>query len=136
MVVTMQQVLDALNSFEPDYSEAEIFGSEALPHLEVLVKTAEPLLASKAACMASMIQDTRSVNILMECTKSEYREVRVAAAIGSGNLSVPGIDKILGVLTNDQDEGVRRIAVKTTELRREGGYDHHFDKSRTTTKKR
>jgi hypothetical protein len=121
MVVTMQQVLDALNPFEPDYSEAEIFGSEALPHLEILVKTAEPLLASKAASMASMIQDTRSVNILMTCTKSKFREVRVAAAVGSGNLRVPGVDKILGVLTNDQDEGVRRIAVKSIESRREAG---------------
>ena len=119
MAVTMQQVLDALSPFEPDYSEAEALGSEALPHLEILVKTAEPLLASKAASMASMIEDERSVKILMTCTKSKFREVRVAAAFGSLNLRIPGVDKVLRVLENDQDEGVRRIALESIELKRQ-----------------
>ena len=116
MTVTMREVLEALNRYEPDYSEAEAFGSEALPHLKILVKTAKPLLASKAACMASMIQDTQSVKILMMCTKSKFREVRVAAAYGSLNLHIPGVNRVLDVLKNDQDEGVRRIALKSIEL--------------------
>ena len=48
MVVTMEKVLNAMNRFEPTYVEAKEFGPEVLPHLETLVKTVEPLLASKA----------------------------------------------------------------------------------------
>jgi hypothetical protein len=119
MAVTMQEVIDALTRFEPDYSEVEEFGSEALPHLEILVKTAEPLLASKAVSMASMIEDTRSINILMIAARSKFRQVRVAAAYGSRNLRIPEVNKVLNNLKDDQDENIRNISRKSIELRRE-----------------
>lgn len=117
MVVTMQQVLDALTPFEPEYNEAKIFGPEALTHLEILVNTAEPLLASKAASMASMIQDSTSVSILMAAANSKFREVRVAAAYGSRNLLTGEVNKVLDVLKNDQDCNIRNIALKIMEAR-------------------
>ena len=119
MVVTMQQVLDALNPFEPDYSEAKVFGSEALPHLEILVKTAESLLASKAASMASMIQDEKSVTVLLSAAQSKFRQVRVAAAFGSRNLRIPEVNQVLDILKDDQDENIRNISRKSIELKRQ-----------------
>jgi hypothetical protein len=117
MAITMEQVLNALNKFEPTYEEAEEFGVEALPHLETLVKTARPILASKAAAMASIIQDKQSVNVLTLAANSKFREVRVAAAYGARNLRLPEVDNILHVLKNDQDTSIRKVALKSIELR-------------------
>ena len=49
MVVTMENILAVLHPYEPDYSNASTMGPEALPHLETIVKSEGPLLASKAA---------------------------------------------------------------------------------------
>jgi hypothetical protein len=114
----MEQVLSALNQFEPTYEEADQLGVEALPHLEILVKSAEPMLASQAAAMASRIQAQRSVNILMSAAQSKFRQVRVAAAYGSRNLRIRGVDKVLNILKSDQDESIQRIAIKSIELKR------------------
>ena len=64
MVVTMEDVLAVLNPYEPDYESASKLGPEALPHLETIVKKEGVLLASKAAYMASFIQDSRSLTVL------------------------------------------------------------------------
>lgn len=117
LVVTMKQVLEALNQFEPTYEEAALFGVEALPYLKTLVRSSQPMLASKAAAMASMIQDEQSIEVLMEAALSKFRQVRVAAAYGSSNLKFSGVEKVLDVLNADADENIRRIAKESIILR-------------------
>jgi HEAT repeat protein len=120
----MEQVHNALNQFEPTYEEAERLGVEALPHLEILVKSAEPILASQAAAMASRIHDQRSVKILMSAAQSEFRQVRVAVAYSARNLRFSRVNKILNILKNDQDRSIRRIAKKSIELKRKEVKNH------------
>jgi HEAT repeat protein len=118
MVVTLQQVLDALNPDEPNYTIAAKLGPDALPHLENLVKTGEPMLASKAAYLASLIQGKRAVGVLKAAAQHTDPVVRVAAAAGVHNLVRTGVDptaaeEILTSLKNDQDIGVRKHAMKS-----------------------
>jgi hypothetical protein len=65
MAITIEQVLDQLLPDEPDYGgAAERLGPEALPHLENLVRGEDPLMASKAAYLASLIKDDRATIVL------------------------------------------------------------------------
>jgi HEAT repeat protein len=113
MVVTKQQVIDMLNPDEPNYPEAAKLGPDALPHLDTLVKTADPLLASKATYLASLIQDEQSIDVLKAAAQSNHPEVRVAAAAGARNLSVTETKDILFKLLADEDIGVREEAMNT-----------------------
>ena len=63
---------------------------------------------------ASLINDERSLNVLIEAVKSNFIEVRVAAAAGSRNLgSNAAASKILDLLKNDPDQVVRRKALRS-----------------------
>lgn len=120
MVVTMSQIIKALGSVEPRYKAARKFGAEALPHLEKLIKSknVSPLFAAKAAYMASLTHDEKSVEILMLAAQSDSVQVRVAVADGIRNIPFSSAEKVLNILKKDQDEGVRRIALKSMELSR------------------
>ncbi len=123
MVVTKQQIIDMLNPDEPNYREAAKLGPDALPHLDTLVKTADPLLASKATYLASFIQGEQSIDVLKAAAQSEHPEVRVAVAAGARNLASAtagarnlGPDRLndlLSSLNNDEDAGVRKQASKS-----------------------
>jgi hypothetical protein len=124
MVVTKQQVIEILNVDEPNYPEAAKLGPDALPHLDTLVKTADPMLASKAAYLASLIQSDQSIDVLRAAAQSDHPEVRVAAAAGARNrvaaaagarksVSDDSINELLSLLNNDQDAGVRKEAAKS-----------------------
>jgi HEAT repeat protein len=123
MVVTKQQVIDVLNPDEPNYPQAAKLGPDALPHLDTLVKTADPLLASKATYLASLIQGEQSINVLKAAAQSNHPEVRVAAAAGARNLASAAagagdlgrdrLSDLLSSLNNDEDAGVRKEATKS-----------------------
>lgn len=117
MVITLGQVLSILDIDEPRYSMVGKLGSEALPHLETLVRTAEPMLASKAAFMAGLIDHDRSVSILMTAAQSKDAMVRMAAAGGCRYIRLPRINDVLNRLKNDEDIGVRNKALKIIRLR-------------------
>jgi hypothetical protein len=57
MVITMEQILSIINSTEPDYEEGSKLGSDAVIHLQTLINSGDPKLASKAAYLASFIDD-------------------------------------------------------------------------------
>jgi HEAT repeat protein len=120
MDVTMKHVLDALNPYEPDYDKAVKLGRGALLHIETIIKTSGPLLASKATYLASLIQDERSVEILKMAAQSKDPQIRVVAAAGASNLRLPTVDNVLDLLKNDQDPSVRKRASKSIQLRRGG----------------
>ncbi len=113
MVVTKQQIIDMLNPDEPNYREAAKLGPDALPHLDTLVKTADPLLASKATYLASFIQGEQSIDVLKAAAQSEHPEVRVAAAAGARNLSITVVRDVLFKLLADEDIGVREEAMNS-----------------------
>ncbi len=113
MTVTLEQVLAVLLPDEPDYSAAERLGSEALSHLNSLVTGSDPMLASKAAYLASLIQSDQSVDVLQIAAQSEDPIVRVAAAAGIRNLNQTAANQISFMLLDDTDIGVRKVVLKS-----------------------
>jgi HEAT repeat protein len=116
MPVTMEEVRAALDPEEPDYVRAAQLGPDALPHLEVLAQSSDPLLASKAVYLASLIPDNRAVMILKEATQSNEPQVRIAAATGASNLVSPEGGEVLLSLLDDQDVGVRKVALNSVPI--------------------
>lgn len=113
MPVTMEQVIAALSREEPNYPEAAKLGPGALPHLGKLVESMDPLLASKAAYLAGLIQDPGNVGVLERAARSPNAAVRVSAAATARNLPAARASEILLNLVHDQDGGVRRLALKS-----------------------
>lgn len=113
MSVTMEQVRAVLDSEEPNYVEGAQLGLGALPYLESLVTRANPMLASKATYLASLIRGEQSVRILQEAARSESLVVRVAAAGAARNLDESIASDILFSLVDDQNIGVRKVALES-----------------------
>lgn len=113
MTVTLEQVLAVLLPEEPDYSAAGRLGTEALPYLNSLVTGSDPMLASKAAYLASLIQSNQSAEILQIAAQSEDPIVRVAAAAGIRNLNQIAANEISLMLLDDTDIGVRKVVLKS-----------------------
>jgi hypothetical protein len=115
MTVTMEQVRKTLDPEEPNYPEAAKLGGEAIPHLETLVRTAEPMLASKAAYLASMILSEGSERVVQAAAESPNPIVRVAAAAAARNLATGATERVLATLNKDHDEGVRKVAARALD---------------------
>lgn len=113
MSVTMEQVRAVLDSEEPNYVQGAQLGLDALPYLESLVTGADPMLASKATYLASLIRGEQSVRILQEAARSESLVVRVAAAGAVRNLDESVASDILFSLVDDQNIGVRKVALES-----------------------
>ena len=112
MAVTEEQVRAHLEPEEPNYAAAAQLGPDALPVLEQLVRTADPLLASKAAYLASMIPDRRATKVLEAAAQSDEPTVRVAAAAGLQKMPAVGDDVAMDLIA-DEDPGVRKVALKS-----------------------
>lgn len=112
MAVTLQQVLNQLDTDEPNYPALAALGPEAVPHLASLVRGEDAGLASKAAYLASLIQSEDSAEVLAVAAGSSHEVVRVAAASGLRNLSADQALPLAGRLLDDADAGVRKQALR------------------------
>jgi HEAT repeat protein len=116
-------VLRILQSEEPNYRKAaSTLGPEVLPELEQLARGPDPLLASKATYLASMIDSPQARRVVEAAAGHEEPEVRVAAAAAVANLtgtSDPAAladdagGGVLDRLLQDADPGVRKFALKS-----------------------
>ena len=114
MPVTLEQVRAALAPEELDYNKtARELGEEALPHLERLIATAQPLLASKAAYMAGAIGSAGSVKAIERASRSADARVRIAAAHAVQNLPAESASDVLLSLVDDADVGVQKTALRS-----------------------
>ena len=114
MAVTMEQVLEKLAPIEPDYEDAARLGPDALPHLERLAEGPDTLMAAKAISLASLIGSGRSVQLLLTASRSAAPEIRAQAAWGVGNLPPEAAQRILPLLLDDADAGVRSVSLKSS----------------------
>lgn len=113
MTVTMKEVRRFLDSEEPNYSQAAQLGDEALPYLDKLVKGTDPMLASKAVYLASLIGKERAVPILKAAASSADASVRVATAAAARNLPGEQAGDVLLKLVQDADPGIRKTVMKS-----------------------
>jgi HEAT repeat protein len=117
MAVTLEQVIEALSFIEPPgYDEAVKLGPDIIPHLDTLVKADDPIIASKAAYVSSLIKHDKSIEILKTAAQSKYPEVRIAAASGSKNLNSEKMNDVLSLLKDDEDVGVRKQLMKSSKF--------------------
>lgn len=114
MAVTMDQVRAALDVDEPNYPAiAQQLGPSAAPQLEQLVRDADPLLASKAAYLASLVGPA-AANVVAAAAQHTDPVVRVAAAAATANLPADQAEPTLDSLLADSDLGVRKAALRAT----------------------
>ena len=113
MPITMKDVRARLDPDEVDYLEARKLGPRAIPFLLELVQGGDLGLASKAAYLASTILSARSTAVLETAAASKEAVVRVAAASGLRNLSEKDAEKVMDLMKNDPDAGVRKVLVKS-----------------------
>ncbi|MDT0344533.1 HEAT repeat domain-containing protein [Streptomyces litchfieldiae] len=109
--VTMQDVRRVLEPEEPDYAAMARLGSGSLPHLRDLVQGPDPMLASKAAYAAGLLEGDQGHDVITIAALSEDPIVRVAAAGAAINLPVETAADILSGLAADTDPGVRKVAL-------------------------
>jgi HEAT repeat protein len=112
MPITKQQVLARLDTDEPDYAALATLGPDAVPHLKDLVQGDEPGIAAKAAYLASLIQSDESPEVVDAAAASPHETVRVAAAAGLRNLAPAQAGPTVERLLDDQDAGVRKLALR------------------------
>lgn len=116
MPVTMQQVLAEIDKDEPDYAAAAKLGPEALPHLEMIVEANDPLRASKAAYLASLIGGAGAIDLLRKASEHHDPQVRIAVANGLKNLAAAAPTDLVLKSLNDTDAGVRKLAMSTASV--------------------
>lgn len=112
MAVSIERVRDFLDQDEPEYAKAARLGPDAVPHLARLVREGDPLLASKAAYLAGLIDSEESPAVLEQASQSDQPTVRVAAASAAQHLSEVQ-PELFERLLSDADAGVRRAALKS-----------------------
>ena len=113
MPVTMNQVLAEIDKDEPNYAAAAKLGRDALPHLRMIAEAEDPLRASKAAYLASLIGGPDSVELLKKAAEHHDPQVRLAVAHGLRNADAAAPNDLLERLLGDHDAGVRKMAVST-----------------------
>lgn len=112
MIVSKSDVVEALSGEELDCRKAEQLGAEALPHLKVLVKGEDELLASRAVWLAVRIDREKSLVIVKIAADREIPSIRMAAGFACNSLRGPEADKILNKLKQDPDEVIRAKVAK------------------------
>lgn len=119
--LSLAQLRKLIDRDEPDYEAlANQLGPAAIPQLQTIVKGSDPMLASKAAYLVSLIPDERSVKVLVAAAKSPHVTVRVAAASAAKNLpQAEQVTEVMSELLKDADLGVRKVALRSIEVRPE-----------------
>jgi HEAT repeat protein len=119
MSLTFEEVLRLAQLIDPDPQDRglELLDSSAIPHLEALIVEGDVHVATRAASLATLIEDAAAVRILIGAADSPHEEVRLAAAAGAWQLARVGVDELLARLLRDPDSGVQRFALRSTARR-------------------
>jgi HEAT repeat protein len=113
MAVTLEQVRAFLDAEEPNYAVLARLGPQILPHLQSIIASGDEYFATKAASLASRINDERATTVLRDAARHASPRVRLAVAGGIRNVARPAAAGLLMTLLNDRDPGVRKTALKT-----------------------
>jgi HEAT repeat protein len=110
--MTMEQVRAFLDPDEPNYATAAVeLGPDAMPYLQELAGGDDPLLASKAVYLAGLIGGDEAQPILNDAVEHSDPTVRVSAAASVQNLDDERALELGRRLLDDDDLGVRKVAV-------------------------
>jgi len=113
MPVTMKDVRAFLDAEEVDYDSAKKLGPAALPFIQALAEGGDMALATKAVYLASLIKGAAAKNIVERAAQSPEALLRVTAASGIKNMTEKQSGKIFFALVDDNDPGIRKMAIKS-----------------------
>jgi hypothetical protein len=114
MSITLEQVRSALSPDEPNYSNLQSLGTDALPFLEQLVQGTDAMMASKAASAAGAIGGENAVSVLENAARSPaasdrgVRRLALRSAAGKSDKALRS--RIEVVRTSDSDAKLRSQA--------------------------
>ena len=131
---SLAQIRKLIDVDEPDYEAlAKRIGPAGIPQLQTIVKGSDPMLASKAAYLVSLIPGDRSIDVLTVAARSPHPTVRVAAASAVRNLHhTEKTVNLVSELLKDEDLGVRKVALRSIESRPEIGHREMVTKLATS----
>jgi HEAT repeat protein len=120
MAVTLEQLRRLLDAEEPNYAALARLGPQILPHLQTLIASGDEYFGTKAASLASRIDDERATAVLRDAARHASPRVRLAVAGAIKNVARPAAASVLMALLNDRDPGVRKTALKAAATKSNG----------------
>lgn len=110
---SFQEVRNILSEIEPDEGMYSLITVEDIPHLKMLMKDSEAWLGARAVFALSRLNRDESSDLIIKAMNDKRTEVRVAVAVVSPRLPTSVSERVLNVLLEDEDIGVKGLAVES-----------------------
>lgn len=117
MPMTLSELRSRLSDIEPTERTYDGIGPAEVPLLRQLLDDEEGWLAARSVYALSRIDTGEAHATVVEAARSPRPEVRVAAAVNAPGLPPDLSDRVLDVLLDDGNVGVRKFAIKAVSDR-------------------
>jgi HEAT repeat protein len=111
--MTLTELRDKLSAIEPDESTFSDISSEEIPLLEQLLDDDEAWMAARSVFALSRLNNNDAFSVLTRASTSNRDEVRVAVAAAAVKLPTEVASRLLNVLLDDSDLGVKKFAIQS-----------------------
>lgn len=112
MPLSLEELRHELSVIEPDERSFDRISAEDLPFLRELYERGEPWMAARVVFVIARFADREGArDIILGAAGDARPEPRTAAAVVAKDLSREMSDRVLLLLLEDQNVGVRRRAV-------------------------
>jgi len=115
--MTLSELKSQLSEIEPTESMYRGIGAAEVPLLRQLLEDKEAWVAARAVDALSRIDTPEAHASVAEAARSPRPELRVAAAVNAPKLSLDQCDRVLDVLLDDTNVGVRKFAISSVSER-------------------
>jgi len=115
MPMTLSELRTRLSEIEPTERMYEGIGPSEVPVLRQLLDDEEAWLAARAVYALSRINTPEAHAAVAEAAGSPRPELRVAAAVNAPRLPPELSDRVLDLLLDDGNVGVRKFAIKASD---------------------
>ena len=113
MAMTLTELRDKLSAIEPDEATFSGISSEEIPLLEQLLDDDEAWMAARSVFALSRLNNNDAFSVLTKASTSNRDEVRVAVAAAALKLPTDVASRLLTVLLDDSDIGVKKFAIQS-----------------------
>lgn len=113
MAMTFTELRNKLSAIEPDENSFSGISSEDIPLLEQLLDDDEAWMAARSVFALSRLNDNNAFSVLARASISNREEIRVAVAAAAVKLPAEVASRLLNVLLDDSDLGVKKFAIQS-----------------------
>lgn len=115
--MTYDEVVQYLSLDEPRPGAGQRLDSDAVPHLERIIREGHPQFSVKAALALSAAGAEGHRELVSELANDPRPIMRVAAARAAGTIAQRNRSRLLLRLLDDQDGGVQKAAIRASATR-------------------